>query len=70
MIPIPFNEDYRRAVLEGLGAFDTPAEECISRIIRLARRLFDVPIALVSLVDGERQWFKSAEGLEASGTAP
>ncbi len=69
MIPVPFNEDCRLAALEGLGVLDTPAEECIDRITRLAKRHFDVPIALVSLVDGTRQWFKSAAGLDAPGTA-
>ncbi len=40
----------------------------LDRLTRLARRLFDVPIALVSLVDANRQWFKSSAGLDASET--
>ncbi|MEM7305874.1 MAG: sensor domain-containing diguanylate cyclase [Planctomycetota bacterium] len=47
---------------------DTPPEERFDRITRLACRLFDVPMALVSLVDAERQWFKSAQGVEARET--
>jgi diguanylate cyclase (GGDEF)-like protein len=43
-------------------------EERFDRITRLAARAFDVPIALVSLVDRERQWFKSKRGLDASET--
>ncbi len=47
---------------------DTPAEERFDRYTRLARRLFGVPIALVSLVDENRQWFKSKQGLAAPET--
>ena len=47
---------------------DTPAEERFDRVTRLATRLFGVPIALVSLVDEHRQWFKSRQGLEAAET--
>ncbi|MCB9948702.1 MAG: PAS domain S-box protein [Rhodospirillaceae bacterium] len=47
---------------------DTPPEECFDRITRLAARLFGTPIALISLVDDTRQWFKSRCGLEAEQT--
>jgi diguanylate cyclase (GGDEF)-like protein len=47
---------------------DTPQEERFDRLTRMARRLFDVPIALVSLVDKDRQWFKSRIGLPVSET--
>ena len=50
------------------GLLDTPSEERFDRITRLAQRLFGVPIALVSLVDLDRQWFKSAQGLDACQT--
>lgn len=63
--PIPDDERERLARLHALGVIDTPVEERFDRYTRLARRLFDVPIALVSLVDAERQWFKSHDGLEA-----
>jgi GGDEF domain-containing protein len=48
---------------------DTPPEERFNRHTRLAQRLLNVPIALVSLVDHERQWFKSHAGLAAVETA-
>lgn len=47
---------------------DTPAEQRFDRITRLAKRMFDVPIALITLLDEERQWFKSKFGLDASET--
>ncbi len=51
-----------------LQVLDTPPEERFDRITRTARRLFEVPIALVSLVDRDRQWFKSNPGLDAFQT--
>lgn len=66
--PVPPDEAQRLAALRALGILDTPAEERFDRITRVAQRLFDVPIALVSLVDAERQWFKSRQGLTASET--
>ncbi len=66
--PIPADEAQRLAALRRLEVLDTPAEERFDRLTRLARKLFDVPIALVSLVDGDRQWFKSKQGLEVCET--
>ena len=66
--PIPADERERLASLRALNILDTPPEERFDRVTRLARRLFDVPIALVSLVDGERQWFKSRAGLDTAET--
>lgn len=65
---IPHNESTRLATLKSLKVLDTPAEERFDRVTRMAKRMFRVPIALVSLVDENRQWFKSAQGLEASET--
>ncbi len=65
---IPAREHERLATLRELDVLDTPAEENFDRLTRLARRLFDVPIALVSLVDESRQWFKSRDGLDALET--
>ena len=53
----------RLAVLGRTGLLDTPAEEPFDRLTRLATRLFKTPVALVSLVDRDRQFFKSAIGL-------
>src|SRR5277367_6063100 len=63
--PLPPNERQRLATLRSLKILDTPAEERFERITRLARRLFDVPIASVSLIDADRQWFKSIQGLDS-----
>lgn len=65
---IPDNESTRLATLKSLKVLDTPAEERFDRVTRMAKRMFRVPIALVSLVDENRQWFKSAQGLDASET--
>ena len=65
---MPDNESERLETLRALEILDTRREERFDRVTRLAKRLFDVPIVLVSLVDAERQWFKSAQGLDASET--
>jgi len=66
---IPSNEADRQAEVLRLNILDTPAEERFDRIVRLTRRLFDVPISYVSLVDQNRQWFKSSIGIERQSTA-
>ncbi|MDA0709307.1 MAG: response regulator [bacterium] len=66
--PIPENEPERLKSLHDLGVLDTSPEERFDRITRIATRVFDVPIALVSLVDSNRQWFKSCQGLDVSET--
>lgn len=67
--PLPANEAQRLATLYSLNILDTPREERFDRITRLTSRLFDVPIVLVSLIDANRQWFKSCQGLEADETS-
>ena len=64
----PENESKRLDTLRSLNILDTSAEERFDRLTRLAKRLFGVPIALISLVDSDRQWFKSCQGLDASET--
>jgi signal transduction histidine kinase len=54
----------RLAELEATGLLDSPPEEPFDRITRLAERLLDVPVALISLVDRDRQFFTSHVGLE------
>ena len=66
---LPADEDTRLAALRDLAILDTPAEERFDRITRVAAALADVPIAYVSLVDQERQWFKSCHGFGASETS-
>ncbi|EJL93323.1 diguanylate cyclase (GGDEF) domain-containing protein [Herbaspirillum sp. CF444] len=65
---IPVDEQARVAELHSLHILDTPPEERFDRLTRLARRLFAVPIAVVSLVDAKRQWFKSRIGVEPHET--
>jgi len=65
---IPEDEEARLAALQALEVLDTPPEARFDRVTRIARDLFDVPIALVSLVDSDRQWFKSCQGLDATET--
>ena len=65
----PSNEAHRLSALDELQLLDTPPEERFDRLTRLAARTFNIPIALVSLVDRDRQWFKSRHGLEAPETA-
>jgi len=62
--PLPENESERLRSLRALNLLDTPPEERFDRLTRVARRLFDAPIALMSLVDEDRQWFKSRPGLD------
>ena len=63
------NEKERLATLRSLDVLDSQAEERFDRLTRMAKRMFDVPIAIVSLVDENRQWFKSCIGLSASETS-
>ncbi|WP_345811157.1 sensor domain-containing diguanylate cyclase [Paraburkholderia sp. PREW-6R] len=65
----PSNESTRLDTLRALHILDTSPEERFDRLTRLAKRLFGVPIALVSLVDANRQWFKSCVGLSTSETS-
>lgn len=65
----PQEEQARLETLRSLGILDTPPEERFDRLTRMAKRLLGVPIALVSLVDENRQWFKSCFGLNVSETS-
>jgi phosphoribosyl 1,2-cyclic phosphodiesterase len=65
----PDDEEMRLDALHSLGILDTPPEERFDRITRLATSLFNVPMALVSFVDRERQWFKSAQGIDVAATS-
>ena len=66
---IPKGEETRLKTLRSLNILDTSPEERFDRLTRMAKRMFSVPIALVSLVDENRQWFKSCLGLDASETS-
>ena len=66
--PIPSNESSRLAALLRFELLDTPAEAMFDNITALAAQICETPIALISLVDAERQWFKSRQGLDARET--
>jgi len=66
--PLPDNEAARLAALRALAVMDTPPEERFDRLTRLTAALFDVPVALVTLLDADRQWFKSCVGSELRET--
>jgi diguanylate cyclase (GGDEF)-like protein len=61
-------EDQRLAALYEYDVLDTPPEESFDRITRLVKMTLGVPTSVVSLVDRDRQWFKSRQGMEASET--
>ncbi len=65
---LPADEPQRLEILHNLAVLDTPPEERFDRITRIAAATFDVPIALISLVDKDRQWFKSCVGINVSET--
>ncbi len=65
---VPADEESRLAALHALALLDTPPEERFDRITRIAAGLTEVPVVLVSLVDQDRQWFKSCVGLGATET--
>ena len=62
---IPDDEALRLAAVRRYEVLDTPADGAFDRITRLAARLFEVPISIVSIVDEDRIWFKSHYGLDA-----
>ncbi len=67
--PIPDNENDRLHALRQLLILDTPPEERFDRIVAFAAQEFDVPIALISLIDEKRQWFKASVGINVCETS-
>ncbi|MEK6642971.1 MAG: SpoIIE family protein phosphatase [Planctomycetota bacterium] len=68
LAPLPSNEAQRIASLRALKILDTPPEERFDRITRLAARVIGAPLAYVSMIDTDRQWFKSGQGLSSCET--
>ena len=66
---IPEDEQARLETLRSIDVLDTSPEERFDQLTRMAKRLFGVPIALVSIVDENRQWFKSCVGLDVAETS-
>lgn len=67
-LPMPNDEDRRLEELRSLAILDTPADERFDTFVRVAAHLYNVPISLISLVDEQRQWFKSSIGLQLPET--
>ncbi len=67
--PRPDDDEARLDFLEHLAILDTAPDENLDRIVSLCRAIFGVPVAVVSLVDEERQWFKSIQGLDVCQTS-
>ena len=63
---IHVREHERLAALDRYDVLDTPPEEAFDRVTRLIRRLFDVPIATVALIDGHRRWLRTGQGASGS----
>lgn len=62
------NEKRRLAAVIRLGILDTPPEERFERLTRIARQHYRVKVALFTVLDSDRQWFKSRQGLEETET--
>ena len=65
---LPQNEQERLSTLQSLTILDSAPDERFDRLTRIAIKLFDVPVALVSIVDKNRQWFKSCQGIDITET--
>lgn len=66
--PVPEREQERLRELDNLSVMDTLPERSYDRLAKLAGIICDTPIALISLLDGSRQWFKANVGLDATET--
>ena len=69
MPPLPPNEGERLAALRDLRILDTAPEAHFDAVCSTAAALFSVPIALISLIENDRQWFKAKCGIAADGTS-
>ena len=67
--PLPPNESERLAVLRRYAVLDTAPEPAFDELTRLAAQICAAPIALITLIDGTRQWFKARMGIEVTEVA-
>lgn len=65
----PGNELLRLAALRATGLLDSPEEERYDRLTRLVRQLFNVETVMINLIDFDRQWFKSRQGVDTKETS-
>ena len=65
----PFDENARLQCLRTLQILDTPPDPALDAITQALAVCLDVPVALVSLIDRHRQWFKSRHGIDVNETA-
>lgn len=61
--PVPANESERLAALKKMNILDTPPQEVYDRITRVATHLLNVPISTLTLIDSDREWFLSFQGI-------
>ena len=66
--PLPDNELARLAALRRYAVLDTAPEQAFDDITSVAAQICGAPVAMISLVDQDRQWFKSKQGVEFSET--
>lgn len=66
--PIPMNEEFRLAELKSYHCLDTSPDNTLDEITALVCSMFDVPVCLVSLLEKDRQWFKSKHGMDLTET--
>jgi GAF domain-containing protein len=66
--PIPTDEAERLSELKALNILDTPREARFDRLTDLVADVFGVPMVFLTLVDGDRQWFKSTYGINVEAT--
>lgn len=67
--PLAPDDEERVRYLRGLGLIDTAKDPNFDRIIHLCQDIFDMPIAALTLIDRDRQWFKSIAGLNVCETS-
>ena len=67
--PVPPNEEARLNALRSSGILDTGVERAYDQLTELAAHICATPIAILSLIDSDRQWFKSKLGLTISETS-
>ena len=66
--PLPADEEVRLRVLRAYAVLDTPPERAYDEVTSLAAQICGAPVAAITLVDRERQWFKSRVGVDIDGT--